>query len=249
MPNLVIVFLIIVALNAILLFVSGPRKFRKRAKFLSVYTQSKGYALANEPLVQAATTASMRELRANPSFVSFIKGSEGITDIEGLEKGKDDPFAVICNVRGKEVMIFNLKVDSRRTDDRATNLNYRVAKIRCAGLPRFSFGRNSIVHTILSAVDRAVGKVQSDIHLDARNADPNGASAFEKHFWLKGSDRDAILTFLSSAKLQFLASARLPGTVATNANYIVYFEDGRLRSEADFDSFIDTTDKIVANLL
>jgi hypothetical protein len=37
--------------------------------------------------------------------------------------------------------------------------------------------------------------------------------------------------------------------VATNANYMVYFEDGSLRSAADFDSFIATTEEIGANLL
>jgi hypothetical protein len=121
--------------------------------------------------------------------------------------------------------------------------------IKNAGLPRFSLGRNSAVHNVINVVDRIVGKPQSDIHLDPRNADPNIASAFEKHFWLKGSDRSAILAFLGSGKLQFLESAKLLGVIATNANYMVYFEDGTLRSEADFDLFIATAEKIVANLL
>jgi hypothetical protein len=248
MPDVTIIFLIVAASSLILPFLFGPRKFRKRAKLISDYTQNKGYALANPSLVQTATTSSARELIANPSFRSFIKGSEGITDIEGLERGEDDPFAVTCNLRSKEVMIFELSVASRRTDDKGQNLRYKVAKIRSVGLPQFSLGRNSVVHTVQNVVDKIARKPKSDIDLDAGNTDPKIASEFEKHFWLKGSDRGAILTFLSSAKLQFLESAKLPGVIATNANYMVYFEPGSLRNEGDFDSFIATAEKIVATL-
>src|ERR1700731_4234462 len=196
MKDLTIIFLILIASGVISIFVFGPRKVQKRAKLISDYTQNNGYALANASLVQMATTSSARELMTNPSFRSFVKGSEGITDIEGLERAKDDPFAVTCNQRSKEVMIFDVSVDSQRTDDRPTDLNYKVAKIRSAGLPRFSLGRNSVVHSVLNVVDSMVGKPKSDIHLDPRNVNPNTASEFEKHFWLKGSDRAAILTFL-----------------------------------------------------
>jgi hypothetical protein len=99
-----------------------------------------------------------------------------------------------------------------------------VAKIRSAGLPQFSLGRNSIVHSVQNVVDRIVGESESDIQLDPRNADPGIVSEFEKYFWLKGPNRAATLTFLCLAKLQFLESARLPGVIATNANYMVYFE-------------------------
>jgi hypothetical protein len=249
MMDLAIIFLILIASGVVVMFVFGPRKFRQRAKLISDYAQNKGYVLANPSLVQIATTSSARELITNPSLRSFIKGSEGIADIEGLERGTDDPFAVICNLRSKEVMIFDFSVDSQRTDDRAANLNYKVAKIRSVGLPRFSLGRNSVVHTVQNVVDNMVGKPKSDIHLDPRNADPNIASEFEKHFWLKGSDCATVSTFLSSAKLQFLENAKLPGVIATNAHYMVYFEDGSLGSATDFDLFIATAEKIVVNLL
>jgi hypothetical protein len=249
MSNLTLIFLVLVALAVIAQFVFGPRKFRKRAKFISSYAQNNGYALANPSFVQMAITSSARELMTNPSFRSFIKGSDGLSDIEGLERGEDDPFALTCNLRSKEVMIFDLSVDSRRTDAQTTTLNYKVAKVRSAGLPQFSLARKSIVHSVRNVVDRMVEKPESDIHPNPRNADPNIVSEFEKHFWLKGLDRDATLAFLCHAKLQFLENAKLPGVVATNANYMVYFEDGSLRSAADFDSFIATTEKIVANLL
>ena len=55
--------------------------------------------------------------------------------------------------------------------------------------------------------------------------------------------------FLSGDKIRFLASANLTGTLATNANYLVYFEDGKLQTGQDFDSFIARTESIVANFL
>jgi hypothetical protein len=37
--------------------------------------------------------------------------------------------------------------------------------------------------------------------------------------------------------------------MATNANYLVYFEDGVLGEENDFDSFIARVETIAANML
>jgi hypothetical protein len=72
---------------------------------------------------------------------------------------------------------------------------------------------------------------------------------FAAHFWVKGADPVAVNAFLSGDKIQFLETAKLEGTLATNANYLVYFEDGILRTEQDFDSFIARAEKLVANLL
>jgi len=41
--------------------------------------------------------------------------------------------------------------------------------------------------------------------------------------------------------MKFIQTANLPGTLATNSNYLVYFEFGTLRIESDFDSFIATS--------
>jgi len=72
---------------------------------------------------------------------------------------------------------------------------------------------------------------------------------FAAHYWLRGTDRAAVTAFLSPEKLRFIETTKLEGTVATNANYLVYFEDGVLLGEEDFDFFIVKVDKIVANLL
>jgi len=44
-------------------------------------------------------------------------------------------------------------------------------------------------------------------------------------------------------------TAKLPGILSTNVNYLVYFKDGTLRTEPDFDSFIATVEKVIAAIL
>jgi hypothetical protein len=66
---------------------------------------------------------------------------------------------------------------------------------------------------------------------------------------LKGSDSGGGFNFLSPQKTGFLESTNLKGVIATNSDYLVYFESGSLLSENDFASFIPTVETIVANLL
>ena len=236
------VLLVIVSL-LIQFFVVGPRQFRKRAKLLTEYTTRRGYRLANPALAQI-TSASGRDLFTNPALKSYNKGSEGITDIEGLEKGTDDPFAFMCSLQSKDAMIFELSVSSQRADGKGGTFQYKVAKIQDAGLPRFSLGRNSFAHTVENVVGKMVGKPESSIAVDSRNF-----PEFAKHYWLNGADSSAVLAFLSPAKISFLENTKLPGTIATNSQYLVYFELGLLRTEHDYDSFIQTVEKLAANLL
>ncbi|HSU87374.1 MAG TPA: hypothetical protein VLL56_00970, partial [Terriglobia bacterium] len=160
------------------------------------------------------------------------------------ERGTDDPFAFTCDIRSKEVMIFNLSVSTQRADDKGGTINYKVAKIAHDGLPRFSLGRRSVVSAVQNIVDKLTHKSEASIEVDARNF-----PEFGKHYWLKGSDKDAVLAFLSSDKMTFIENAKPQGVIAANSHYFVYFEDGSLRSEQDYDSFIATVEKLVANLL
>jgi hypothetical protein len=72
---------------------------------------------------------------------------------------------------------------------------------------------------------------------------------FCAHFWIKWPDAAAVRGFLWGDKIRFLESSKLAGTLATNANYLVYFEEGKLETEQDFDSFIAKAEAIVANFL
>jgi hypothetical protein len=211
---------------------------------MSEYTARKGYRLANPSIMQIASTSSARELLTNPSLKSYVKGSEGITDIEGLERGTDDPFAFTCSMGTKDVMVFQLSVSSQRSDDKGRSLSYRVAKIANEGLPRFSLGRHSVVNAVQNVVDKMVGKSKSNIDVDPRNF-----PEFAKHYWLKGADSSGVLAFLSPEKITFLGNIQLEGTIATNSHYFVYFESGSLRSEQDYDTFIATVEKLVTNVL
>ena len=113
-----------------------------------------------------------------------------------------------------------------------------------AGLPRFSLGTHSVAHTVITVVEKMTGKPASSIEVDA-----TFSPQFAKHYWLKGPDSGAVLAFLSPEKLSFLENTSLTGVIATNSQYFVYFESGKMRSEQDYDSFVGTVDKLAANLL
>ena len=200
--------------------------------------------MANSSISQITGSSSARDILTNPSLKSYAKGSDGINDIEGLERGTDDPFAFTTSMRSKEVMIFELSVSSQRADDKGRAVHCKVAKITNEGLPRFSLGRHSVVNAVQNLVDKMTGKPKSSIDVDPRNF-----PEFAKHYWLKGSDRGAVLAFLSSEKITFLGNTKLEGIIATNSQYIVYFELGSLRSENNYDTFIATVEKLAANLL
>jgi hypothetical protein len=236
--------LFIIASLAVQLLVSGPRQFRKQAQLLTQYTARRGYRLANPSIAQITGASSIRDMLANPSLKSLVKGSEGIEDIEGLERGTSDAFAFACDLRSKQAMIFEISVSSQRTDDRGQALHYKVAKMAAAGLPRFSLGKHSVAQIVITVVEKMTRKAASNIEVD-----PRISPQFAKHYWLKGPDSSAVLAFLSPEKLSFLGNTSLEGVVATNSRYFVYFESGRLRSEQDYDSFIGTVDKLAANLL
>jgi hypothetical protein len=239
-----IAVLFIVVSLAIQLLVSGPRQFRKRVKLLTDYTAKRGYRLANPSITQITSATSLRDIVTNPSLRSYVKGSEGIDNIEGLERGTDDPFAFMCSVGSKEAMVFELSVSSQRSDDNGRSLHYKVAKIADAGLPRFSLGKQSVAHTVIDAVEKMAGKPAPSIDVD-----PGISPQFAKHYWVKGPESSAVLSFLSPEKLSFLEHSNLAGVIATNAQYFVYFETGSLRTEQDYDTFIGIVDKLAANLL
>lgn len=221
-------------------FRSSPRD---KARVVVEYAQRRGYVLVNPSFAQALDT-SFLEMTRNPALKNSIKASSDIADIEGLDNGTGEWLAFTCTLRSKEVTIFNLSVTSRRADTRSGIIPYKVAKIKAAGLPRFSLGRNSVLHTVVSVVDKIVAAPKATITVD-----PRQYPEFSAHYWIRGSDPCAVNAFLSSDKIRFLETEKLEGILSTNTNYLVYFEDGVLLSEQDFDSFITRADTLVANFL
>lgn len=241
MKYLILLFILSIVWPMIFrLFSSAPRN---KARGVVDYAQKRGYRLVNPAIAQALDSSPVEMLK-NPALRNSIRAGSDIADIEGLENGTGDWLAFTCNLRSKEVTIFNLSVDSGRADTSARSIPYKVAKISVARLPHFSLARNSAVHTL----ENVVGKI-TGAHRPAITLDPRQYPEFSSHFWIRGSDQSAVTTFLSPAKIQFLETAKLQGTLATNANYLVYFEDGALLTENDFDSFIAIAESLVANLL
>ena len=206
------------------------------------YAQRKGYRLLN-PSASQIPGSSLLEMLKNPALRNLVDASSDIADIDGLDHATGGWLAFTSNLRSKEVTIFNCStIGSINANSRP--IPHRVAKINAQGLPRFSLGKNSIVGTIQDVVGKIVGEPKLAIDVDQRLY-PD----FSAHYWIRGSHAAAVSTFLSPEKLRFIETAKLPGILATNANYLVYFEDGTLRTEADFDSFIATVEKVIAGIL
>jgi hypothetical protein len=93
-------------------------------------------------------------------------------------------------------------------------------------------------------VGKVIGGFKPTINVDARQY-----PEFSTHFWIRGSDPAAVTAFLYADKIRFLETAKLEGILATNADNLVYFADGILLREQDFDAFIISIEKLVTNIL
>lgn len=237
MKYIVLVFVLSVLLPMIFGLFRNPSK---KAGPVIEYVQKRGYSLLN-PSVSQIQGSSLLEMMKNPSLRNLTDASSDIADIEELNHASGGWLAFTCTLRSKEVTIFNC---STAGSTNANSIPYKVAKIRAAGLPRFSLGKNSIVHTVHDVVGKMVGEPKLAIDVD-----PRLYPDFSAHYWIRGSDAAAVSAFLSPEKMRFIETAKLPGTLTTNSNYLVYFENGTLRTEPDFDSFIAGVEKLVATIL
>jgi hypothetical protein len=204
------------------------------------YVQKRGYRLLNPSAMQIPGNSFLEALK-NPALRNLEDASSDITDIEGLARATGGWLAFTCQLRSKEVTIFNCSTSS--TNSNSGPIPHKVAKIKAEGLPRFSLGKNSLLHTFMDAVDKLAGQPNLPIAVDQRQF-PN----FSAHYWITGTDTAAVSAFLSPEKLRFLEAAQFPGILSTNAKYLVYLESGTLHTEPDFDSFVATAEKLVAAL-
>ena len=241
--TLLVILLFVLSILLPMLFRFFRGSPRDRAKSVVEYAQRRGYVLVN-PALANALDSSLLEMARNPAYKNSIRASSDISDIEQLHDGTGDWLAFTCTLKSREATIFNLSVSPRRPDTSGRSIPYKVAKIKAPGLPRFSLGRNSVVHTVANVVDNIVGAPEAAVNVDARLF-----PEFSAHYWISGPDPAAVTSFLAPRKIKFLETAKLEGVLATNANYLVYFEDGVLVTEQDFDSFIARVETLVANLL
>lgn len=134
------------------LFKRGPRD---KARVVVEYVLRRGYVLLNPSLAQTLDSSRLEMMR-NPALRNPTKASSDIADIEGLDNGTGDWLGFTCDLKSKEVTIFNLSKTSSINSSGASIPN-KVAKIRAAGLPRFSLGRNSVLRTVENVVGKMVG--------------------------------------------------------------------------------------------
>lgn len=216
---------------------------RDKARVVIDYAQKRGYALVN-PSIGGALNASYREMLKDPALRNPIMASADIADIEELGNGTGEWLAFTCNLGSREVTIFNLNVTTHSYGSTSPGIPYKVAKIAAAGLPKFSLGRNSALHTVERMVGQITGQSKPIINLDAHLY-----PEFSAHSWISGPDPAAVAAFLSADKIRYLETAKLEGILAANAKYLVYFENGILLKDEDFDAFIARVEKLIANIL
>jgi len=215
LPFLIPVAFVLIGVLSILyrLFRSGPREARSVVE----YAQRRGYALVNPGVAQVVDLSPLEMMR-NPALRNLERPSLDIANIEKLDRGTGDWLAFTCRLGSKDATIFNLTATSRRTDGKGADLHYKVAKIKAAGLPRFSLARNSAMHSFENAVEKLAHQAQLDIRVDARLF-----PEFAAHFWIKGPDAAAMTAFLSGDKIRFLENA---GKVANRAGFRFLHRDG-----------------------
>ena len=213
----------------------------KKVQPVIEYVQKRGYRLLNPSATQIIGSSFLESLK-NPALRNLVDASSDLTDIDGLGRASGGWLAFTCDLRSKEATIFNCSTAPPINSSSGPVL-YKVAKIKVQGLPRFSLGKNSLLHTFVDVVNKLAGQPKQPITVDQRQF-PN----FSAHYWITGTDTAAVSAFLSPEKIEFLEVAQLPGILSTNANYLVYFENGTLHTESDFDSFVAIAEKLVAGL-
>ena len=217
-------------------------RFRKKATVVSGYIRKRGYVPLN-PSAANVADATLGEILKSVPEGGWVQGASGITDIELLKDGSDNPaLAFVCQLRGKEVTIFNFEGDPSLNAPSSSGPRYKVAKVKQEGLPRFTLGHHSAVEKVQNVVDQLVGNPDLSLHEGA------GPEFFQR-YWLRGPDGPAVSAFLSPQRLEFLEQENLAGILASNARYLVYCEDGSMQTEADYDRFIAVVERTIAHLL
>src|SRR6266576_3365137 len=110
---------------------------------------------------------------------------------------------------------------------------FRVAKVQVDGLPRFSLEPRSAATVVETVVGKLLHQPESTIELD-----PGQHASFGSRYRLRGADRTAVVEFFTPERIRFIEAEQLPGTFASNARYLVYYESTAMRTEADYDAFM-----------
>ncbi len=213
---------------------------QRQARVAVEYALKHGYQLLN-PILAQKLDASLLEMAKDPSLHDLARANSDITDIGRFGDGHDDWLAFRCDLTSKRVTIFNFSQAPSLHSDSAP-MSYRVAKIEVDGLPRFSLEPRSVVTSVETLTGKLLHQPDSTIEL--------ASSRFlRSRYWLRGSDRNAVAGLFTPQRMQFLEAERLPGTLASNGHYLVYYESTAMRTEADYDAFVAVVERIASRFL
>jgi hypothetical protein len=211
---------------------------QQHARSVVEYVQKHGYALLN-PILTQKLDASVLDIMRDPSLRDLARATSDITDIDRFADGNDDWLAFRCELGRRAVTIFNFS-QAPPLQSNTGPVSFRVAKIQVDGLPRFSLEPRSAA----TAVETLVGKV-----LHEPDATIEVPTSLGSRYWLRGSDRTAVADFFTPERIRFVEDERLPGTLASNARYLVYYESTAMQTEADYDAFTSVVERIATRFL
>lgn len=206
------------------------------------YVRKHGYQLLN-PALANVLDESLVDIIRDPSMRDLQRATSDIADVDGFDDGNDDWLAFRCDVASKTVTVFNFS-RTPPLQGGGGPASYRVAKIQVDGLPRFSLEPRSVVTAVESMTGTLLDQPDSTVAID-----PAAQKQFGSRFWLRGPDRAAVSAFFTAERIRFIESEALPGTLASNARYLVYYESTPMRTEADYASFLAVVERIVTHLL
>ena len=231
----------LIAVAFVLVRVLFGRTGRQHARVVVDYVHKHGYQLLN-PVLAQKLDASVLDLARDPSLRDLTRATSDITDIGRFGDGNDDWLAFRCEFARRAVTIFNFS-QAPPLHSGSGPMSFRVAKIQVDGLPRFSLGPRSAA----TAVEAVVGKL---LHREESTIDVMPASkTFGSRYRVCGSDRTAVADFFTPERIRFIEAEELPGTLASNARYLVYYESTAMRTDADYDAFIAVAERIVTHFL
>ena len=215
---------------------------RQHGQVVVDYVQKHGYQLLN-PALANALDESLLDMIKDPSLRDLARATSDITDIDGFADGGDDWFGFRCEIGSKAVTVFNFTRTPPLHSDSGP-ASYRVAKIQVDGLPRFSLEPRSVVTAIEALTGKLLHQPESTVAVDAA-----AQASFGSRYWLRGPDAAAVSAFFTPERIRFIESAALPGTLASNAHYLVYYESTAMRTEADYAAFVAVVERVVTHLL
>jgi hypothetical protein len=246
--HLVLVFGLLVAFSILTSVMRGflgllfGKPARQHGRVVVDYVLKHGYELLNPVLAQKLDT-SVLDMIKDPSLRDLARATSDITDIGRFDDGSDDWLAFRCELGVRPVTIFNFS-QTPPLHGSSGPIPFRVAKIQVDGLPRFSLEPRSAATAVETVVGKLLHQPESTIELDAGQH-----ASFGSRYWLRGADRTAVVEFFTPDRIRFLEAEHLPGTFASNARYLVYYESTAMRTEADYDAFTTVVERIAKRFL